>query len=93
MEKIDVEKKFPQAKGDFIPIPASLKVDGWGEVPTKKGAVKVVRFRREDGLNVAFFADQLRQEGEALFISSAHLAKQIKRAEEWAAGKGGVPQK
>jgi len=92
MEKIDVEKTFPAAKGDFIPIPASYKADGWESIPGKKGAVKIVRFRREDGLNISFFADQLRQEGGVLLVSEAHLKKQLARAEEWAAGRG-VPQK
>ena len=93
MEKIDVEKKFPQAKGDFIPVPKSFLVDGWEAIPGKKGTVKIVRFRREDGLNVSLFADQLRQEGEVLLVSAAHLAKQLERAEQWAAGARGVPPK
>ena len=92
MEKIDVEKLFQPAKGDFIAVPGSFTVDGWDTIQGKKGPAKIVRLRREDGLNLTLFADQLRVEGEKLLVSGAHFQSQLARAEQWAAGRG-VPKK
>lgn len=98
MEKLDVEKAFPQSKGDFIPVPGSFTVEGWDSVVMERGTpkertAKVVRFLREDGVAVVLFADQLRREGEKLLVSKAHFDKQVARADEWAAGRRGVPKK
>ena len=87
MEKVDLKKRFAEYKGDFFPIGEDFTIGGWSLIETKKGAMEALTLVRiKDGLVVAVFADQLRQDGDKLLVSKAHLLKQIARQEEWARG-------
>jgi len=93
MEKVNVEQTFLKApESKPMELPASFKAEGWGTLETGNGAAKVVRFRREDGLLLTLFADQLRQEGGKLFVMADHFAKQLERAELWMAKRAAAPK-
>jgi len=87
MEKVDLKKRFPQYMGDFFPLSEDYTIGGWTLVQTKKGAIEALTLVRiKDSLIFTVFADQLRQDGDKLLVSKAHLLKQIARQEEWARG-------
>lgn len=87
MEKLgDLSKKFPEA-GKYVPLGEAYVVEGWGIANTKKGAVQTLTLVRiSDKLQFSVFADQLRMDGDKLFVSEYQLLKQIKRAEDFARG-------
>lgn len=97
MEKVDLGKEFKAYEGDFIPLPASYSVLGMKNLAykDKKGQMTlapVLLVKREDGLEVTLFADQLRKEGQALFVSAQHLKLQMERQESWNAARRAPPK-
>lgn len=90
MEKIDVEKEFKKYDGDFVKLPSTFRILGFNSIAYKDKTGKaanatVLVVKREDNVEVQLFSDQLRKEGDALFISEAHLQKQIARQEAYQA--------
>jgi len=97
MNKLDLSK-IPDAKADFIDLPSWWALDGKKTFTPKKGRsagvpTDVLIFRKQDGDEIALFADQLRQEGNKLLVSERHYKAQLERAAAWKAQlAGSVPQ-
>lgn len=92
MEKIDASK-FPKYDGDFIKLPSTFRILGIKNISylDKKGKptnTSIMVVKREDGVELQLFSDQLRIEGETLFVSDAHLQAQIARQEAYQAQRG-----
>lgn len=97
MEKIDLAKEFKAYEGDFIPLPASYSVLGfknmaWKDKKGQQTLSPVLLVKREDGLEVTLFSDQLRKEGQALLVSASHLKAQMERQEQWTARRASPKQ-
>jgi len=97
MEKINLEKEFKAYDGDWVKLPSTFRCLGFKQLAFKNKAGEAVLspvlvVKREDGVEFMLFADQLRKEGDALFVSEAHLQAQIKRQEEYAARQGARPK-
>jgi len=89
MEKIDITT-FPKYEGDFIKLPSTFRILGFSQIACKgkngqSNNASVLVCKREDGEEITLFADQLRKEGDALFVSESHLKAQVARQEAYRA--------
>ena len=94
MEAVDLSKMVAY-QGDYLPIPEDYAIGGYSSTApkdaTKAPQPILIVIRKIDGLEISLFANRLRQEGGKLFVSKAHLIRQVKQAELWV--QGAAPKK